>query len=128
MKIQKEYLAYAAVVLAAVFYLAVVENVYGKRVTFSIGGQDHIFSAFDIILVSISVLASALVVISFLAYKRKPDRKLFIISIAFLLFTLKGVLEVLDNFFLAGYSFFSILKRVLELLILLAFLFVLFKK
>ena len=128
MKLKPEYLVYGALIAASIGYLVFVENVYGKIVTFNIGGQDLIFSAFDIVTVGISLIASALVIISFSAYRRRGDPKLFVISLAFLLFTLKGVIEIFDNFFLSSYSFFSILKKVLELLILLAFLFVLFRK
>ncbi|MBI2970980.1 MAG: hypothetical protein HYY37_01015 [Candidatus Aenigmarchaeota archaeon] len=128
MRLQKEHLVAIAIVAASVLYLVVIEDVYGKRITFNIGGRDLLFSPFDIVLVTTSVIASALVVVSFLAYQRTADRKLFVVSLAFIFFTIRSVLDVFDNFFLAGYSFLSIAKRLLDLLIVLAFLFVLFRK
>lgn len=126
MGIKKEYVIYAAIVLASIVYLVAIEHIYGKRLSFAVGGQDLVFSPFDVVIVLISVIASVLVIVSFAAYRRRKNVKLFILAIAFLLFALKSILEVVDNFFLSGFTFLSVLKRVLELLVLLAFLVVLF--
>lgn len=126
MKLHKEYLIFGVLIALTIAYLILVENVFNQK--FAIGGQDYRFSPFDIVLGLINITGFVLVAVSFFAWKRKRDTRLFIISVAFLLLTLKGILDLADNFFVGSYSYLGMLKQTLELLVLLAFLLALFKR
>lgn len=119
---------YIAVILLSVFYLVYIENISGTPYEFSVGGKDSYFSPFDVIIVSISVLALVLLIISFAAYKRKRNSKMLIISLAFLMFTMMGILKLIDNFLLRDYTAIGIAIQILQMLVLLSFILVLFKK
>ena len=117
---------YAAVIILTAVYLIFFENVLGHSVR--VGGQDHYFSAFDIVTIAISLVALALLVLSFMAYRRHPDSRMFMVSFAFLLFTVYSILNAIDNFFLGGYTAIGIAEKVVQFLVLLTFLVILFKK
>ncbi|MBI4162133.1 MAG: hypothetical protein HY513_00490 [Candidatus Aenigmarchaeota archaeon] len=117
---------YIAVIVIAAAYLLFFENVLGHSVR--IGGQDHYFSAFDIVTIGISLVALVLLVLSFMAYRRHPDSRMLMVSFAFLLFTIYSILNAVDNFFLGGYSAIGIAEKVVQFLVLLTFLVILFKK
>jgi hypothetical protein len=119
---------YIAAILLSAFYLICIENISGASYEFSVGGRDLYFSPFDVVIVSISVLASVLLIISFAAYNRKRNSKMLIVSLAFLMFTVMGILKLLDNFLLRDYTAIGIAIQILEMLVLLSFVLVLFKK
>ncbi len=122
----KVFILYIAVIVVAAAYLLLFENVLGHSIR--IGGQDHYFSAFDVVTIGISLVALALLVLSFMAYRRHPDSRMLMVSFAFLLFTIFSILSAVDNFFLGSYSAIGIAEKVVHFLILLTFLVILFKK
>jgi len=115
-----------AVIVITAGYLILVENVPTHSIR--IGGQDHYFSAFDVVTMAIGVVALILLVVSFMAYRRHPDSRMLMVSFAFLLFTIFSVLDVIDNFFLGGYTAIGIAERIVHFLVLITFLVILFKK
>ncbi len=117
---------YAVVIIITAAYLLFFENVLGHSVRIS--GQDHYFSAFDVVTIAISLVALALLVVAFMAYRRHPDSRMLMVSFAFLLFTIFSILSAIDNFFLGGYTAIGIAEKVVHFLVLLTFLVILFKK
>ncbi len=128
MKIQQEHLIYVGLVLLTALYIVSIEQVHTDQFQFTLGGRDLRFSFYDVVLVMVGAVGVVLSAISFSAYNRKRDRRLFIISLAFLFFTLKSILNIIDNFFLGGYQFIGIAAQSLELLMILAFFLVLFRR
>jgi len=128
MKLQKEHVIYVSIIVISILYLVLIEKVQTDQYQFILGGQDLRFSPFDMVLVSVLIVGAALSIISFSAYNRKKDTRLFIIALAFLLFTVKSLMNFVFNFFLGGYQFIGFVSQVLELLIILAFFIVLFKR
>ena len=128
MKIQKEHVIYVSLILIAFLYLIFIERVHTGAFDFTLGGRDLRFSFYDVALVLVGSVGIVLSVVSFSAYVRKGDEKLFIIALAFLFFTLKSIFNIVDNFFLGGYQFIGIVAQTLELLMILAFFLVLFKR
>ena len=119
---------YVILVLLTGFYLFGVENLAGGDFHLDMGGRNHVFSLYDVSLFLVFILASALSVISFMAYNRKKSNRLFFVSFAFFLFALKAALKLIDNFLLGGYSYMGISIQVLEFLILLSLFYALFRK
>ncbi len=128
MGIQREHLIYTSIIILTIVYLLAIENVHSGSREFTLGGRDLRFSPYDITLVLVGTVGIVLSAISFAAYNRKNDKRLFIISLAFLFFTLKSVLNIVDNFFIGGYRYIGIAAQGFELLMILAFFLVLFKK
>ena len=128
MKIQQEHLIYAGFIVLTALYIVSIEQVHTDQFQFTLGGRDLRFSFYDVVLVMVGAVGVALSTISLSAYNRKRDRRLFIISLAFLFFTLKSILNIIDNFFLGGYQFIGIAAQSLELLMILAFFLVLFRR
>ena len=128
MQIRKEYAIYGLIIVASIIFLLAIEAVHTSQFQFELGGRDQRFSPFDIVLTSVGLVGVVLSVISFAAYRRKKDKKLFIIALAFLFFTLKSIFNIVDNFFIGGYQYIGIVAQTLELLMILAFFLVLFKR
>ena len=128
MKAQKEHIIYISIIILALFYLFALERVQSDYYRFTLGGRDLRFSPYDVALTLVGIVGIVLSAISFTAYNRKKDKKFFIIALAFLFFTLKSVLNIVDNFFVGGYRFIGIAAQGLELLMILAFFLVLFRK
>jgi hypothetical protein len=128
MKIQNEHMVYAAIIALTILYILLIEKVHTDQFDFTLGGRDLRFSAYDVALTFVGVVGVVLSAVSFAAYNRKGDKRLFVIALAFLFFTLKSVLNIIDNFFLGGYQFIGIAAQGFELLMILAFFLVLFKR
>ncbi len=126
MEFRKEHAIYFSLIAITVLYLVLAERIY--RFDFTLGGGDLRFSAYDVALLLVGAVGVVLSAISFMAYDRKKNEKLFIISLAFLFFTLKSLLNIVDNFFIGGYKYIGIAAQGLELLMILAFFLVLFRK
>lgn len=125
---QQLYVLYGLIILLTVFYLFAVEGMAGGTFHLHPGGRDYVFSFYDITLFLVVVLAAALTVISSLAYSRKKSERLFFVSLAFFLFTLKSALKIIDNFFLGNYAHIGITIQTMEFLILLSLFYALFRK
>ena len=121
------FLIYIAVIVITAAYLIYFEGV-GTKHTINIGGEDNYFSPFDVFTIAISIIALALLIIAFIAYRRHPDEKMLMIGLAFLLFTIMGILDLIDNFFPGSYSAIGIIQKIINFLILLTFLAILFRK
>lgn len=74
------------------------------------------------------VLSLAITVIALLAFKRSKSGKFLFVSIAFILFTVKWALKVVDLFFSPGEFFNRAAENIFELLILAALFIAIFKK
>ena len=115
------------VVLTAV-YLVGVEGIFSGSFYIHGGGRDLHFTFYDVTLFLVFIFASALAIISFNAYNKKKNNRLFFVSFAFFLFALKAALKLIDNFVLGGYSYIGISIQTLEFLILLSLFYAIFKK
>ncbi|HLC37087.1 MAG TPA: hypothetical protein VJK05_05800 [archaeon] len=76
-----------------------------------------------VFLISLGIFA-----VSILAYNRNKGKKLFFVSIAFFLFSVKWLLKVLDLFISPGLFFSDPSENVFELLILASLALALFKR
>ncbi len=76
-------------------------------------GQFSVYIAILFFLVAI-----VLFLISLLAWKKKPSKKLLIVSVAFGLFFIKSILVVLDYFFSPGYFMNYAIQGFFDLIIL----------
>ena len=74
------------------------------------------------------VLSLAITVIALLAFKRSKSGKFLFVSIAFILFTVKWALKVVDLFFSPGEFFNRAAENIFELLIIAALFIAIFKK
>lgn len=121
-------LIYAVVIAVFFVYFVLLQNFGEKGLHFSLGGKDNVFNVFDVLILILLPVATALFVISFMAFMRKRDKRLFIISLAFFFFLAKQVLNLFQNFFPAEFIFIGNAESALELLILISFVFLLYKK
>jgi len=112
---------YLIVIAFSAVYLFLWQGFGSKGLVFSIAGRDHVFNAFDIILLVATLASFFLVAISLLAFKKRRDNRIFILTIAFFFFALVQVLDIFENFFPSEYIFITNAERVLNLLILLSF-------
>ena len=112
---------YLIVIAFSAVYLFLWQGFGSKGLVFSIAGRDHVFNAFDIILLVATLASFFLVAISLLAFKKRRDNRIFILTIAFFFFALVQVLDIFENFFPSEYIFVTNAERVLNLLILLSF-------
>ncbi len=112
---------YLIVIAFSAVYLFLWQGFGSKGLVFSIAGRDHVFNAFDIILLIATLASFFLVAISLLAFNKRRDNRIFILTIAFFFFALGQVLDIFDNFFPNEYIFSTNAGRVLNLLILLSF-------
>jgi hypothetical protein len=128
MEMRSEYIIYISLIILTAVYLFAVETVQSSQFRFTPGGQDLRFSPYDVALVLVGIVGITLSVVSFAAYDRKKNRRFFIIALAFLFFTLKSLLSIVYNFFTGGYQFMGIVAQGLELLMILAFFLVLFRR
>ena len=128
MKLREEHVIYFLIIALTLFYLFAVEMIQSDQFRFSPGGQDLRFSAYDLALFFVGLVGVILSAVSFAAYKRKGDKRLFMIALAFLFFTLKSLLNIVYNFFIGGYEFIGIVAQGFELLMILAFFLVLFRR
>lgn len=125
---QQLYILYGIIILLTAFYLFAVEGMGGGNFYFNAGGRDNVFSFFDVTLFLVLIFSAALTVVSLMAYGRKKSERLFFVSFAFFLFTLKSGLRIIDNFIVGGYGYIGISVQTLEFLILLSLFYALFRK
>jgi hypothetical protein len=119
---------YLALIVLTSAYLFGIENITNGTYSIDKGGRDHQFTFYDITLFLISMFAAALTGISSMAYSKKKSPRLFFVSFAFFLFTIKAALKIIDNFLIGNYSYIGISIQTLEFLILLSLFYALFKK
>ena len=72
------------------------------------------------------LLASAVFIISLLAYKKSKSKRLLLVSIAFFLFSLKWLIKIVDLIYSPGYFLSDASENIFELGILLSLLVALF--
>ncbi|MBS3053277.1 MAG: hypothetical protein J4469_02130 [Candidatus Aenigmarchaeota archaeon] len=113
---------YAFFIVALVFYIVVLQQFGFHGLEFQIGGKDNIITTLDLLILGTTVASFALLGISLIAFKRKKDIRIFIISLAFFFFALKEFLFLIDNFFPRETVFIGHAERGLEFLILLSFM------
>jgi len=114
-------LIYVAMVALSLAYLFVLEDITGPRFDFIAGGRDTKFSFYDVSLMVVTVFSAFLTTVSTLAYGRKHSRKLFLVSIAFFVFTLRSAANVIFNHVTGGYYLIGVLIVGMEVLVLLIF-------
>lgn len=119
---------YAIVIIASFTYFVSLQGFGTKGLEFSIIGRDKAFSVFDMLILFTIPTALVLWILSLLAYRRKPEIRLFIVSIAFFFFAVKELLNFLEAFFPKEFIFIGNAERALEFLILISFMFLLYKK
>ncbi|MBI2580104.1 MAG: hypothetical protein HYW27_04350 [Candidatus Aenigmarchaeota archaeon] len=112
---------YAVLVLASLAYLFAVEDINGDRFAFNGGGRDAKLSFYDLSIIGVTAFSGILTILSTLAHGRKRTRKLFLISMAFFIFTLKSAFSVIFNHFIGDYYLMGVLIQGMELLVLLIF-------
>jgi len=119
---------YLVLIVLTGAYLFAVEDITGGRFSMDKGGRDHQFTFYDITLFLVLIFAAGLTVISSLAYSKKNSPRLFFVSFAFFLFTIRAALKIIDNFLLGDYTYIGISASTLEFLILLSLFYALFRK
>jgi hypothetical protein len=112
---------YLAIIVLCGIYIFALQGFGSKGLEFSIGGENRAIDAFDVILLAAAVASFFLVFISLLAFKRRKDNRIFILSIAFFLFAVNEILQIFDNFFPSEFIFIGNAQKVLDLLILFSF-------
>lgn len=119
---------YAVVLVASFVYFVNLQSFGSKGLEFSMVGRDNAFTVFDMLILFTIPTALLLWALSLLAYMRKPEIRLFIVSIAFFFFAVKEFLNFLEAFFPNEFIFIANAERALEFLILISFMFLLYKK
>lgn len=119
---------YLVIIILAVVYLFAIESVTNGTFSVDKGGRDHQFTFYDITLFLVLIFAAGLTAISLLAYKKKNSPRLFFVSFAFFLFSIKAALKIIDNFLIGHYAYIGISGQTLEFLILLSLFYAIFKK
>lgn len=119
---------YAVVAVASFIYFGSLQSFGSKGLQFSLIGRDNVFNLFDMLIIFTIPTALLLWVLSLLAYRRKPEIRLFIVSIAFFFFTVKELLNFLEAFFPNEFIYITNAERALDFLILISFMFLLYKK
>ena len=119
---------YLAVIIFSGVYFFVWQGFGSNGLVFSIGGRDRIFTAFDAILLVAAFISFFLVAISLLAFKRRKDNRIFILSLAFFFFALREVFQIFENFYPGEGIFISNATKVLDLLVLISLTMLLYSK
>jgi hypothetical protein len=78
----------------------------------------HGWDIFDIITFFSTALAAILGCISFIGYRRDRRSKFLLVTLAFAIFALKGLLIITADIFASGHSFFDIIASLLDFLVL----------
>ncbi len=112
---------YAVLTLLFLGYIFVVEDITGSRFVFDNGGRDSKLSFYDFSIIGVAVFSGLLTVISTLSFNRRKSQKLFMVSMAFFIFTLKSISDAIFNHFIGGYYLIGVLTQGMELLVLLIF-------
>lgn len=119
---------YALVIAASFVYFVSMQSFGANGFEFSLVGRDNVFNIFDMLIIFTIPTALLLWVLSLLAYRRKPEIRLFIISIAFFFFAVKETMNFLEAFFPNEFIYITNAERALDFLILISFMFLLYKK
>ncbi len=119
---------YAVVIIASLVYFGYMQKFGTHGLEFYIEGSDNAFNVFDALILILLPIALVLFIISVLAFHRKPELRLFLISTAFFFFVVREILYILENFFPKEFIFIDNASRALEFLILLSFVFLLYRK
>lgn len=73
------------------------------------------------------IFSLAMLALALLAYRKNPTKRFALVALAFLFFSIKWALKVLDLFVSPGYFFSDASENVFELIILACLLLALFK-
>ncbi len=119
---------YVILVILVAGYFVFLEDITGGNFVVDIGGRDLKVSFFDVALVLVFIVASALTLIATMAYDKKRSQRLFLVAGAFFLFALKSAVGIVYNHVIGEYGYLGIGVQTLELLILLLLFFALFRK
>ena len=119
---------YAVLVLLTILFFGFSDYASGRSYYFDIGGRDTIFSFYDVSLFVVLAVSVVLTIVSTTAYVRKKNERLFFVSFAFFVFSIKSALKVVDNHIIGSYGYMGISIQTLELLVLLSLVFAIFKK
>ena len=119
---------YAIVIIGSVVYFVALQNFGSSGLEVHISGRDRQINLLDFMILIIMPIAFVLFIISLLAYMRKRDTRMLVISAAFFFFMVKETLFALENFFPNEFIFIANAERALELLILLSFVFLMYRK
>lgn len=119
---------YAVVAVSSFVYFVNLQSFGTRGLEFSVVGRDNVFNLFDMLILFTMPTALLLWALSLLAYRRKPEIRLFVVSIAFFFFAVKEFLSFLESFFPKEFIFIGHAERALEFLILISFMFLLYKK
>lgn len=120
-------LIYAIVIAGSVIYFVDMQKFGAQGMMFEPGGRDSAFDIFDMLILITLPVAVVLFVISAMAFRRKGDIRLFLVSLAFFFFLVKEVLGMLHNCFPREFIFIGNAERGLEFLILLSFVFLMMR-
>lgn len=119
---------YAVIIVGSLIYFVALQNFGSGGLEFWVPGRDNAFTLFDILIIVTLPIALVLLAISTLAFFRKPRLRLFLISVAFFFFAVKEALFLLKNFFPNEFIFIDNAERALEFLILVSFIFLMYRK
>lgn len=114
---------FSILVISSTFVLAVEETVKNEP-----NSQILKIGIDELITIGSSLLATVLFILTFIAYKRDGRKRLLYVSIAFLLFAIKGFLISSDIFFPGKWGWIDPTANFLDFAILLSFFFGLLKK
>ena len=119
---------YAIVIIGSLIYFVYMQHFGSRGLEFQISGSDYTFTLFDGLIIILLPIALVLFAISIMAFFRKPNMRLFLISTTFFFFVIREVLFILENFFPKEFIFIQNAERALEFLILISFIFLLYRK
>ncbi len=115
-------LVYVLVILASAVYFGMMQHFGFKGMGFCVGGRDRIFSALDILIVTVFAASLFLLLLSLVAFRRTNDNRMLIVSLAFFFFSANSFLSVLENFFPDEFIFIDHASQVLNMLVLVSFI------
>lgn len=118
---------YGFFIVSLVFYLTILQHFGFRGLQFQIGGKDGMITAIDLVIIISTIASFALLGISVLAFRKKRDIRIFIVSLAFFFFALKEFLSLIDNFFPKEAIFIGNAERGLEFLVLISFMMLMYK-
>ena len=121
-------LIYAIVIAALAVYIFFMQQFGAKGMQFHLSGRDQSVTILDIAIIAVTIIALLLLLISLMAFKKKPDMRIFLISLAFFFFAAKEFLAFFENFFPKEHIFIDNAERGLELLMLISFILLLYRK
>jgi hypothetical protein len=103
------------VLLVCVFVLVAITTVGVAEIN-----NIHAFHAWnDIIIILTTILAAMLSIISYIGYRRDGRTKVLLVTLAFLIFTLKGVFIITGDIFGGGVDpVFNIFANLLDFIVL----------